>query len=373
MLSQRNQIIDFIRGFSILSVILLHCKIHLPVDNALMSIGWVKILLNSGGYGVIIFFVVSGFLITSISIKRWGDLASINLAKFYQIRFARIMPCLLAVLAFSSLLHLMNIKGFVLTKTSLEEAIFSALTFQINWLRAKTGYMTGNWDMLWSLSIEEIFYLFFPLLCIMLRKPKYLVMVMLAFIVIAPINRTIYADNDLWGDYAYLSCMDGLAIGCLAAMFANQIKSKRIILSFLISGLVLFSFIFFFRKQVFDLGLTSINLNITLLEIGIAFILIASQQINIHKNMARFMRFSPIQWFGRNSYEIYLTHGILIILAVNFLYQANQPIWLTAFEYLAIVLTSGLLGQAISAYYSEPLNLYLRSKSFRRKLGYSAE
>ena len=54
-----------------------------------------------------------------------------------------------AVLAVSSLLHLANVKGFVLTTTSLEQAIFSALTFQINWLRAKQA-IWWKLDVLWS-------------------------------------------------------------------------------------------------------------------------------------------------------------------------------------------------------------------------------
>lgn len=372
-MNQRNQLIDLIRGFSILSVVLMHCKVHLPIDPSFMSIQWIKLLLGSGFYGVIVFFVVSGFLITYISINRWNNLSSINLGQFYQIRFARIMPCLLAILAVSSLLHLANIKGFVTTTTSLEQVLFSAITFQINYLRAKTGFIAGNLDVLWSLSVEEMFYLFFPLLCITLRKPKYLIIMLFVFVVLGPINRTIYADNDLWSDYAYLSCMDGIAIGCLAAMFANKFRSKRTAFWLLISGLVLFSFIFFFRKTVFNLGITSINLNVTMLEIGIAFILIASQQINIHRNIARFFLFRLTQWCGGNSYEIYLTHNFVVILFASFLYYANQPIWVTAVEYLIIVLAACLLGQIIATKYSEPLNQYLRTKFFARKISYSPE
>lgn len=235
--------------------------------------------------------------------------------------------------------------------------------------------MVGNWDVLWSLSVEEVFYLFFPLLCVVLRKQKYLIIALLFFVVAGPINRTIYADNDLWGDYAYLSCMDGIAIGCLAAMFASKIRSRKTIYSLLISGLLLFCFTFFFRKQVFNLGLTSINLNVTLLEIGIAFILIASQQIKINYNLPRLFGFKPIQWFGRNSYEIYLTHGMIITLVVNVIYQANQPLWLTTIEYLMIVLAAGMLGHLISSKYSEPLNQYLRNKSrpITEKVSYSSE
>ena len=48
----------------------------------------------------------------------------------------------------------------------LPRALFSALTFHLNWLEAKTGYLPANWDVMWSLSVEEMFYLFFPLVCL---------------------------------------------------------------------------------------------------------------------------------------------------------------------------------------------------------------
>lgn len=370
-MTQRNQIIDFIRGFSILSVILLHCYIHLPIEQSLVSVGWVKLLLRSGYYGVMIFFVVSGFLITSISIKRWGDLASINLGEFYKMRFARIMPCLLALLAISSALHLMNIHGFVIHTTTLKQTLFSALTFHINWLRQKTGYLPANLDVLWSLSIEEVFYLFFPLLCIILKNKKHLITILLIFVVLGPFARTVFMTDDEWSEYSYLSCMDGIAIGCIAAMVANYIRSNKVLLSLLTTGLILFSFVFFFRKQAFDIGITSLGLNVTILEIGIAFILLTTQHINVPKYLLRFNGFRLIQWFGRNSYEIYLTHSFIILLAAGVIYYATQPTWLSVIEYVVIVLVSGILGQVIATYYSEPINLKLRTKSLVKTVSYS--
>lgn len=364
-MKRRSEVVDFIRGFSVLSVILLHCKIHLKIDESLLSITWVKWVLSSGYYGVMSFFVVSGFLITSTCMRKWGALRSINIGQFYLMRFARIVPCLIALLVILSLLHFGNVKGFVLKNTSLLQSLFAALTFQINWLEAKVGYLPANWDVLWSLSIEEVFYLFFPLLCLMLRNKKHLVFVMLIFILLGPLARTKFTNNDIWSDHSYLSCMDGIAIGCLAAMISDKVKSTQLSKYLFVLGCLFFSFIFFFRKQAFDSGITSLGLNVTLLEIGVAMMILATQQ-------ASFKWFVLIRWFGRNSYEIYLTHSFVVLLAASALYRPGQPTWLIAIEYLLVVLSSGLLGQLIASYYSDPLNLYLREKNFVSKLRYSS-
>ena len=59
-----------------------------------------------GGFlGVDIFFVISGFLITRLSIQRWGTLEQISIPAFYRLRFARIVPCLLLLLLVISVLH----------------------------------------------------------------------------------------------------------------------------------------------------------------------------------------------------------------------------------------------------------------------------
>lgn len=366
-MTNRNEVIDFIRGCSILLVILRHCEIHLSVDQSLLSVTWVKWLLNSGYYGVMVFFVVSGFLITSTCIRKWNQLRSLNISQFYLMRSARIFPCLIALLGILSLLHWIGLKGFIIHNTSLQQALFSAFTFHINWLEAKVGYLPANWDVLWSLSIEEVFYLFFPLLCIVFRKPKQLMFIMFIFIVLGPLARTKFTDNDFWSDYSYLSCMDGIAIGCLTAMIANKVKSIPLSKYFFVLGCVLFSFIFFFRKQVADIGITSLGLNVTLLEIGIAMIILSSTQ------KTNFNWFGWIRWFGRNSYEIYLTHSFIVLFAANILYHSGQPTWLIISEYLFIVLSSGLLGQLIATYYSEPLNHYLRERNLMNKLEYSTD
>jgi peptidoglycan/LPS O-acetylase OafA/YrhL len=222
--------IDFIRGLSILSVIFLHINLVMPLASsslgALLPPVLSKILLWSGYYGVITFFVVSGFLITTSAISRWGNLNQVKADQFYLIRFARIMPCLFALLIILTFLDGLGVKGFIINpdNTTLPRAIFAALTFHINWLEAQTGYLPAAWDVLWSLSIEEMFYLFFPFICRFTKGSWSFILLMLAFILVGPFARTVFTGNEIWMDHSYLSCMDGIAMGCLAALFASKYR-----------------------------------------------------------------------------------------------------------------------------------------------------
>ena len=66
----------------------------------------VSSLVWNGQQGVQMFFVISGFLITSTSIRRWSSPASLNIRSFYLLRFARIAPLMLLVLLLLSTMHL---------------------------------------------------------------------------------------------------------------------------------------------------------------------------------------------------------------------------------------------------------------------------
>ena len=59
----------------------------------------IKALVRNGNYGVTMFFVISGYLITSTTTRRYGSLAQVDVPSFYAFRFARIVPCLVLALA----------------------------------------------------------------------------------------------------------------------------------------------------------------------------------------------------------------------------------------------------------------------------------
>jgi peptidoglycan/LPS O-acetylase OafA/YrhL len=94
----RNQKIDFLRGIAIIAVLILHFNLSYHIGesalNKIFSVDFIKTIASNGNYGVTMFFVISGFLITSTSLERYGSLGKIDIIGFYIFRFARIMPCL---------------------------------------------------------------------------------------------------------------------------------------------------------------------------------------------------------------------------------------------------------------------------------------
>src|ERR1051325_10708712 len=105
--------IDLLRGLSIIAVVIHHIALRIPLRRTMIG----KLLPNAvvndlswNGYdGVIIFFAISGFLITTNCFRRWNTLSSIPPRQFYRMRFARIAPMLLALLAVLSILHLLHV------------------------------------------------------------------------------------------------------------------------------------------------------------------------------------------------------------------------------------------------------------------------
>src|SRR5580700_5990945 len=108
--------VDMLRGLAIFFVLMNHVNIRLLLARVPYTDGLPNQLVSSlvwnGQQGVQIFFAVSGFLITSTAIRRWGDRTPIR--DFYRLRFARIAPLLLALLAILSVLHLAQVKNFVI-------------------------------------------------------------------------------------------------------------------------------------------------------------------------------------------------------------------------------------------------------------------
>lgn len=378
--------IDLLRGLCIVAVVLHHINLRIHFRDS--SLGQLlgpaanRALFWNGYYGVRMFFVISGFLITSWSLKRWGRLDQLSLRQFYQMRFARIMPCLAGLLLILVFLDRMGVPRFVINTqhTSLVRASIAALTFHVNWLEARTGYLPASWDVLWSLSVEEVFYIVFPLLCTLLRKQVLLVSVLVAFVVVGPFVR-VHAQNELWADYGYLSCMDGIAFGCLAAMVAAKIKlSDKANLTLRITGIFLCLLITVFRGIAVRLALYKAGLDVTLLEIGTALLVIALQQRSenqteqqVSSKPAHAVSLSGmgdilyrstafLRWFGRNSYEVYLTHMFAIWPMVGLFFYFRQSIHLAPLWFIAILALAGGLGYLVAHFYSEPLNDRLRTK-----------
>jgi peptidoglycan/LPS O-acetylase OafA/YrhL len=366
--SQRLAGVDVLRGLCILSVLLHHAHLRFttskfPVNDVLPGM-LNQVLFWTGLYAVIAFFVISGFLITGLSIRRWGALPNIPVARFYRMRAARIIPCLLLVLAVLSLLHFLDVPGASMysERATLERTLFAALTFHMNWVEGTWGWSPPGWGVLWSLSIEEVFYLAFPLVCLLLRSEKLLPWALLALIVAGPINRVVYADDQPWGAYAYLSCMDGMAFGCLAALVSARVTlSERVLRTSLVAGAIIaLAIVLFCDENNYHDGLARYGLSFTLLEIGVALMLIPLGKGIGNRTMS--FGTSWLQALGRWSYEIYLFHMLPLIGLILWFRQGERSGFTIVVTYVAMVLTSIALGFLVFRYFSEPLNRKLRGK-----------
>ena len=385
--------VDLLRGISILAVILLHINIHLSgagfVPRRLLSRSIYHLLFTNGDKGVTVFFAISGFLITFTSLRRFGSLGEMRPTLFYRIRFARIAPLLLLLLAVLSVLHLAHVPGFRISPkvATLPRALLAALTFHINWLEASAhAYLPANWDVLWSLSVEEMFYLFFPLVCVLLlrrRLTRPLFFVLLAALILAgPFSRSVRNPNPIWADSSYLGGMDAIALGCLCALATNRLFAsrrldlpsfRRYLLALQIVGAALMLWIGLWPPLPWMVPIGRAGLDGSLLALATCFIMAAT----VLRGRIGSPWTEPIRWMGRRSYEIYLTHSFFVIGATE-LYRhlrvvpakaslpASTP-WLAvpsiaalALWCLAVTLLSVALAALIAHYFTEPANGVLR-------------
>jgi peptidoglycan/LPS O-acetylase OafA/YrhL len=357
--------VDLLRGLAIFFVLMNHVNMrllsaHVPYAKSLPK-QLVSSLVWNGQRGVQIFFAVSGFLITSTTLRRWDSLSLVRVRAFYQMRFARIVPLLLALLVILSALHFAQVRHFIVPQRSggLGRALIAALTFHVNVLEARRGYLPGNWDVLWSLSVEEMFYLFFPLILWRLGRGKLFISLLLAFVVLGPVGRTLVHGNEIWHEYSYFGSMDAISLGCLTALFVRkQLLSRAVVLALAATGTAVLGFSLGFSLQADSWGLAGNGLDMTLLAAGTCMLIAVAAQTHWRSPCL----LSPLLKLGRHSYEIYLSHMFLVLALSQLFVAVGKPRSAVPALFLSVVFLSGLLGALIARFYSEPVNRWLRER-----------
>jgi peptidoglycan/LPS O-acetylase OafA/YrhL len=213
--------LDGLRAISIIIVILSHLVLnkHIPFHfltdvKLLMPF---TLLFTDGGFGVNVFFVISGFLITSLLLREELK-GGISLKNFYLRRTIRIFPAYYFLLFVYFILYLF--KHIEIGEVSW----LSSLTY--------TTYFFPNYDFVtdhfWSLSVEEHFYLFFPLL--FTGGSKFRKWALVLIIAIVPLIKiyshfyeTNFYGNELFHKHSIFFRVDSIAIGCLAAIYLEKL------------------------------------------------------------------------------------------------------------------------------------------------------
>lgn len=316
LLSRHVPELDGLRGIAIVSVVVHHQLTPFS--------------LPGGFLGVDLFFVLSGFLITGLLLAEFEKNQTISLRKFYMRRILRLGPALflylIACLLVTHQTQLIDITREI-------KLIGLALAYSTNWRLAL------GWDLsldptaiIWSLSIEEQFYLVWPLLfaaCLALKiRRRFIVMGLLVVVLAIMAHRysLLNAGADLTRLYYGTDTRaDALLIGCLIALLpATAARSGR--KSWLmVAGVVsaaLFGYLLatsnFTDQFLYRGGFTAVAL-----MAGMVILVAANSPPRI---LAAPLQWRVLRWFGKISYGLYLWHW-LVVRSTSFYYLGYWEPW----------------------------------------------
>ena len=299
--------LDGLRALSVLIVIIAHMGFE---------------HLIPGGFGVTVFFFISGFLITRLLLAEALKEGGIKLGKFYMRRAIRLYPALLFMVYLTVCLYLILGYG----RPALME-IAAAVGYFTNFFQVSER-VAGTlpfmpWTHLWSLAVEEHFYLGFPLLVIFFRKNfRHLAVALVGIIGAAALWRAHIAFNTNLpaADYNYMMTdarIDSLAWGCLLSVLLHIKRSAnnlKYMIGFIptVLGFAGLAASFLIRDESFryTLRFTVQGLSIFVLILNLYYWRALDFAFPI-------LEWKPLAWIGTVSYALYLWHVPLLDLFVR--------------------------------------------------------
>ena len=293
--------LDGVRAISIALVVAGHwaeLRYHSPIAGAYANLG------------VRIFFVLSGYLITTLLLKEHARSSTIRLSEFYVRRAYRILPA-----AFAFMLP-----------------VFLIFRDQLRWyhMAAAALYLT-NFDFahpwfvghLWSLSVEEQFYFLWP--GVLRKWFRYRLPILLAVIAFAPLFRIACHFLQLHGraDETFPAVADILAVGCLLAIVASRLPKIKTV----------WAVAMLFPVALVPAYMGALQFHTTPLLLFVLWPLmhvsIAGLLLHVVQRPHRILNFAPVMWLGRISYSLYLWQQV-------FMFGQHSKPWYYVFWALAL-------------------------------------
>ncbi len=293
-------------------------------------------IVGGGWLGVDVFFVLSGYLITSLLLTERRRRGRIGMRNFYVRRFLRLAP-----LSIGLVLVL-----WAITATGLDDATglslpfgggVSILLYYSNWWNIAHPHGLGSLGHVWSLSVEEQFYFVWPWVvfaayALMARSARRVLIVVsaVAVVTIGLVRRSLWLSStapgasgtaivDAWLSFFRNSLLrgDGLLMGCLAALVLHGVtvtpRLRRLVgaaaVPALVAAIVIVGFTHFglwkpWVPFVPAWGLSAFNLAVAVV---VAWLVVAPRSV-----LAGLLSLRPLTWVGRRAYGIYLLHPLVL-------------------------------------------------------------
>lgn len=268
--------LDGLRAISVVFVMLSHMSKsgHAP-----------RVFYYFAALGVNIFFAISGYLITSILLNERERTSSINLREFYIRRAYRIFPAAFAFMAIAALLFWPQFRWYDLAAAALYVANYDL----------RRPWVFGH---LWSLSIEEQFYLLWP--TILKRYYRHRVAIVAGVMLFAPVWSAVAIHYKAgWGAWAFPAVADHLAVGCLLALLAHRLPTVKpswaLAMAIAVIGI-----------QVLPARTAWQTMLMLFILRPVYCVSIAGVILHVVQRPYRLLNWAPIVWLGQISYSLYL-------------------------------------------------------------------
>lgn len=316
--SRRNRIpsLDGLRAISVALVVCGHAYQGATGSSPNTTL-W--LILGNSALGVEVFFVISGYIITTLLLDEYSLNKTIKCSHFYLRRAFRILPALWAYIIVVLLLW-----GLGLLRNVDQCSVISAITFTTNYIPCADSNAFAH---IWSLSIEEQYYLLWPgVLLLILRNwsTRVAIQVALVLVVISPIIRVItysFGNEFLAGRLYYTlhTRLDALMFGCLIALVSGTTTFERLYYSarqFVIPA-ALTAFILsplatnhFGGAYIYTIGYTIEGASIAIIIVWLVR--------NSRSVVGKILNSPPIVYVGNISYSLYLWQQLFFKTELGF-------------------------------------------------------
>jgi peptidoglycan/LPS O-acetylase OafA/YrhL len=339
--------LDGVRGLAVLMVLLFHFIGGLTPTNGVESV--VFGVMKYGSYGVELFFVLSGFLITGILYDTRETTQYFR--NFFMRRVLRIFPLyyavLIAVFLIAPLIPLFRGP----TLDALVEKQAWAWLYAVNLYIAKEGAWSFSYlQHFWSLAIEEHFYLFWPFVVFaLMRRPARLAQVCLVLAITAMVVRVAAIALGMNGISAYVLTplrLDGLALGAWLAIVVRRPGGQASVARWLphvVTALGLALIVSFPLARTVGLSGSELLAAIRgcLAQMLLACLVITAVMSPTKTFVSRLFTSHPLVWLGTYSYGLYVYHHFLSYAAQDYRTVEVLATW-TGSHMLAVVMQASV-------------------------------
>src|SRR5438270_6102749 len=334
--------LDALRFFAFLGVFIFHAAPRsMDFYNAAGYPHWLSSLLipmfGAGAYGVDLFFALSAYLITSLLLRERAATGALDLRSFYVRRILRIWPLYLAFVAFATLFAALIPGQHLPMRYVIGYSLLAG-----NWIYAFYGLPASFATPLWTVSIEEQFYLAWPLA---LRKASVRAMAIIAIGILVVANAwrvwlAISAAPVERIEYITFTRLDLIAFGMLIVLFGQRLPSFTRLhrAAMLCCGVVTWIAVYAFTVTSPTLKFTTWQM-----ALGHPFTALASAAVLLSVLGAQhgFFRNRALLYLGKISYGLYVLHEFAHFCAIR-LVHASTPLAVLAQSIVGLALTIAL-------------------------------